>query len=36
MLLPETGENGLTHIAVRFVDGKDPIFLDGESAFWSP
>jgi TolB protein len=36
MLLPETGPDGLTHIAIRFVDGKDPIFLDGESAFWSP
>ena len=36
MLLPETGQDGRTHIAVRFADGKDPIFLDGESAFWSP
>jgi hypothetical protein len=36
MLLPETGQDGTTHIAVRFADGKDPIILEGESAFWSP
>ena len=36
MLLPEIGEDGVTRITVRFADGKDPIQLDGESAFWSP
>ena len=36
MLLPEVGEDGITRVTVRFVDGRDPIFVDGESAFWSP
>ncbi len=36
MLLPEIGEDGVTHVTVRFADGKEPIQLDGESAFWSP
>ncbi len=36
MLLPEIGEDGVTRVTVRFVDGRDPMHLDGESAFWSP
>jgi hypothetical protein len=36
MLLPEIGEDGITRVTVRFVDGKEPIHLDGETAFWSP
>ena len=36
MLLPEVGEDGVTRVTVRFRDGRDPIFLDGESAFWTP
>lgn len=36
MLLPEVGEDGVTRVTVRFADGRDPILIDGESAFWSP
>ena len=36
MLLPEIGEDGVTRVTVRFVDGTDAIHLDGETAFWTP
>lgn len=36
MLMPEIGDDGVTHIVVRHPDGSDPITLDGEIAFWSP
>jgi hypothetical protein len=36
MLLPEVGEDGVTRVTVRYVDGRTPTHLDGEAAFWSP
>ena len=36
MLMPEIGDDGMTHVVVRRPDGSDPITLDGEIAFWSP
>ena len=36
VLLPEAEADGTTHVAVRFVDGRPPITLEGEIAFWSP
>jgi hypothetical protein len=36
MLMPEIGDDGMTHVVVRHPDGSDPIMLDGEIAFWSP
>ncbi|HEX7346456.1 MAG TPA: hypothetical protein VF253_06665 [Candidatus Limnocylindrales bacterium] len=36
MLMPEIGDDGVTHVVVRHPDGSDPILLDGEIAFWSP
>ncbi len=36
ILLPEVGEDGQTHVAVRYPDGKDPMLLDGVVGFWSP
>ena len=36
MLMPETDENGLTHLLVRYVDGRPPITLEGAIGFWSP
>ncbi|MFL5685035.1 MAG: TolB family protein [Chloroflexota bacterium] len=36
ILLPEVDEVGRTHVIVRYVDGSDPIQLDGDFAFWSP
>ena len=36
ILLPETDADGSTHVAVRFVDGRPPIAIPGDIAFWSP
>lgn len=36
MLLPEVGEEGVTRVTVRYVDGRTPTHLDGEAAFWTP
>jgi TolB protein len=36
MLLPEVGEDGVTRVTVRYVDGRTPTHLDGDAAFWSP
>jgi len=36
ILLPELDATDTTHVVVRYVDGSDPISLDGEIAFWSP
>ena len=36
ILMPEVDEAGTTHVIVRYVDGSDPIQLDGDFAFWSP
>jgi hypothetical protein len=36
ILLPEIDETGTAHVSVRYADGRDPIVLDGEIAFWSP
>jgi TolB protein len=36
VLLPETETDGTTHVSVRFVDGRTPVALDGDIAFWSP
>ena len=36
VLLPETEPDGTTRVAVRFVDGRPPVALDGDIAFWSP
>jgi hypothetical protein len=36
MLMPEIGDDGMTHVVVRHPDGSNPIMLDGEIAFWSP
>ena len=36
MLMPEIGDDGVTHVIVRHPDGSDPVALDGEIAFWSP
>ncbi|HET8785605.1 MAG TPA: hypothetical protein VFM38_08220 [Candidatus Limnocylindrales bacterium] len=36
ILLPELDASDATHVVVRYVDGSDPIALDGEIAFWSP
>jgi TolB protein len=36
ILLPELDATGATHVVIRYVDGSEPIVLDGEIAFWSP
>ena len=36
ILLPELDASDAPHVVVRYVDGSDPIVLDGEMAFWSP
>ena len=36
ILLPEVGDDGTTHLTVRFLDGETPIELPGEVGFWSP
>jgi TolB protein len=36
VLLPETEPDGTTHVTVRFVDGRPPVAIDGDIAFWSP
>ena len=36
ILIPEVDEAGTTHVIVRYVDGSDPIQLDGDFGFWSP
>ncbi|HSL77076.1 MAG TPA: hypothetical protein VK867_09035 [Candidatus Limnocylindrales bacterium] len=36
LLMPEIGDDGVSHVAVRHPDGSEPITLDGEIAFWSP
>jgi hypothetical protein len=36
ILLPETDNDGVAHVTVRYADGRDPIDLGGEIAFWSP
>ena len=36
VLLPEAQVDGTTHITVRYADGRPPVALDGDIAFWSP
>ena len=36
VLLPEAETDGTTHVTVRFVDGRPPVALEGDIAFWSP
>ena len=36
ILIPEVDETGTTHVLVRYVDGSDPVQLDGDFGFWSP
>jgi TolB protein len=36
MLIPEVDEDGLPFLAVRYVDGREPIKLHGAIGFWSP
>lgn len=36
ILLPESDELGVSHVTVRYADGRDPVELDGEIGFWSP
>jgi WD40 repeat protein len=36
ILLPESDDLGVSHVTVRYADGRDPVELDGEIGFWSP
>jgi dipeptidyl aminopeptidase/acylaminoacyl peptidase len=36
VLLPELGDDGSTHLTVRFATGEPPVELQGEIGFWSP
>jgi dipeptidyl aminopeptidase/acylaminoacyl peptidase len=36
VLLPEVDADGNTHVAVRFADGRPPVAIPGDIAFWSP
>ena len=36
VLLPEVESDGTTHVMLRYVDGRSPVALEGEIAFWSP
>jgi TolB protein len=36
LLMPEFDEDGFTHLVVRYVDGREPVTLDGAIGFWSP
>jgi hypothetical protein len=35
-LMPVTGEDGRTRVAVVPLEGGDPVFIDGQVGFWSP